>query len=181
MQWRYLLKRYATLLVTLLLVLIVAFSSSSNAQKRSKRRTAKPTPTPTPVVDMRPEATQVAEQIKNVTKFLYIYGKVQNSLEIADEQAKRGQTDAKIVEENKKSKDLLVVNITGLRTGINNLLKGWEGNTRVQTQALRLAKASDAVAVAEQNAAAGRYREAADALVIAVERMTDTMISMKQP
>jgi hypothetical protein len=176
------LKRYATLLVILLLTLVFAFSASSNAQKRpSKRRPAKPTPTPTPVVDMRPEATQIATQITNVTRFLYIYGKVQNSLEIADEQAKRGQTDPKIVAENKKNKDALVVNINGLRMGINNLLKSWEGNSRLQVQSLRLVKAVDAVAVAEQSAAAGRYREAADALVIAIDRMTETMITMKLP
>jgi hypothetical protein len=166
----------------MLFTLIFALSASSNAQKKQqRRRPAKPTPTPTPVVDMRAEATQVADQIKNVTKFLYIYGKVQNSLEIADEQAKRGQTDPKIAEENKKSKDALVVNINGLRMGINSLLKGWEGNSKLQLQSLRLVKASDAVAVAEQNASAGRYREAADALVIAVERMTETMIAMKLP
>jgi hypothetical protein len=176
------LKRYATLLVIMILALVFAFSASSNAQKRgSRRRPTKPTPTPTPVVDMRTEAAQVATQITNVTKFIYIYGKVQNSLEIADEQAKRGQTDPKIVAENKKSKDALVVNINGLRMAINNVLKGWEGNSKMQVQSLRLIKASDAIAVAEQNAAAGRYREAAEALVIAVDRMTETMISMKLP
>jgi hypothetical protein len=175
------LKLYATLLVILLLTLVCAFSTTSNAQKRKPRRPTKPTPTPTPVVDMRPEATQVATQITNVSRFLYIYGKVQNSLEIADEQAKRGQTDPKIAAENKKSKDVLVININGLRMGINNLLKSWEGNSRLQVQSLRLVKAADAVAIAEQNAAAGRYREAADALVIAIERMTDTMISMRLP
>jgi hypothetical protein len=182
MEWRYLWKRYSTLLVILLLVLVFAFSISSNAQKRpSRRRPAKPTPTPTPVVDMRPEATQVATQITNVTRFIYIYGKVQNSLEIADEQAKRGQTDPKIAAENKKSKDALVVNINGLRMGINNLLKGWEGNPKLQVQSLRLVKAADAVGAAEQFAAAGRYKEAADALVLAVDRMAETMVSMKLP
>jgi hypothetical protein len=166
----------------MLFALVFAFSTSSNAQKKQqRRRPAKPTPTPTPVVDMRPEATQVATQITNVTRFIYIYGKVQNSLEIADEQAKRGQTDPKIAAENKKSKDALVININGLRMGINSLLKSWEGNPKLQVQSLRLVKASDAIAVAEQNAAAGRYREAADALVIAVERMTETIISMKLP
>jgi len=164
------------------LALIIVLSVSSSAQKKpGKRRPAKPTPTPTPVVDMRTEAAQVADQIKNVTRFLYIYGKVQNSLEIADEQAKRGQADPKVVADNKKSKDALVVNINGLRAGLNNILKTWEGNTKMQTQSLRLVKAADAIGASEQYAAAGRYKEAADALVIAVERMTDTMISMKMP
>jgi len=164
-----------------LLALVCAFSIPTNAQKKapSKRRPAKTTPTPAPVVDMRNEAAQVAEQIKNITKFLYIYGKVQNSLEIADEQAKRGQSDAKIVAENQKSKDALVVLINGLRMGTNNLLKSWEGNSKLQVQSLKLIKASDAIGMAEQYAAASRYKEAADALVIAVERMTETMISMK--
>jgi hypothetical protein len=177
------LKRYTTLLVMMIsIALIIVLSVSSSAQKKpSKRRPAKPTPTPTPVVDMRTEATQVADQIKNVTKFLYIYGKVQNSLEIADEQAKRGQSDPKVVADNKKSKDALVVNINGLRMGLNNILKTWDANSKMQVQSLRLVKASDAIQAAEQLAAASRYKEAADALVIAVERMTDTMISMKMP
>jgi hypothetical protein len=176
------LKRYTTLLVMISLALIIVLSVSSSAQKKpTKRRPAKPTPTPAPVVDMRTEAAQVADQIKNVTKFLYIYGKVQNSLEIADEQLKRGQADPKVVADNKKSKDALVVNINGLRAGLNNILKTWEGNNKMQVQSLRLVKASDAIAAAEQLAAASRYKEAADALVIAVERMTDTMIAMKMP
>jgi hypothetical protein len=176
------LKRYATLLLIMLFALVFVFSASSNAQKRqTRRRPTKPTPTPTPVIDMRPEATQVATQITNVTRFIYIYGKVQNSLEIADEQAKRGQPDPKIAAENKKSKDVLVQNISGLRMAINNLLKEWEGNPKLQVQSLRLVKASDAIGAAEQLAAAGRYKEAGDALVIAVDRMTETMISMKLP
>ncbi|MBO0799486.1 MAG: hypothetical protein J2P31_11755, partial [Blastocatellia bacterium] len=153
------------------------------AQKKppAKHRTGKPTPTPTPVVDMRNEAAQVAEQIKNITKFIYIYGQVQNSLEIADEQAKKGQTDAKIAAENQKSKDALVVNINGLRAGVNNLLKSWEGDNKMQTPSLRLAKAADAIQVSEQLAGAGRYKEAGESLIAAVERMTETMISMKMP
>ena len=177
-------KRYTTLLVmiSLGLIVVLVLSVSSSAQKKStKRRPAKPTPTPTPVIDMRTEATQVADQITNVTKFIYIYGKVQNSLEIADEQLKRGQADPKVVAENKKSKDALVVNINGLRAGLNNILKTWEGNNKMQVQSLRLVKASDAIMAAEQLAAASRYKEAADALVIAVERMTETMILMKMP
>jgi hypothetical protein len=170
------LKRTSIFVLTILVALFVAEQASSFAQ-RPKRRPATPAPTPAP--DMRPEALQVAEQIKNVSKFIYIYGKVVNSLQIADDDAKRGQASPAVQAANKKSKDALITNINGLRAGLNTLAAKFQANSRLQVQYLKLSSATEAIASAEQLATAGQYDEAGKALVTAVERLTDTLTTMR--
>ncbi len=128
---------------------------------------------------MRAEATQVAEQIKNFSKFVYIYGKIANGLEVAEDQVKRGQSSPQVEAKNKQSKDAVVTSISGLRTGLSNVARNFQGNPRLQVQYLKLSQAAEAAASAEQLATAGRYDEAGKALVIVVERLTDTLISMR--
>ncbi|MCI0338918.1 MAG: hypothetical protein L0226_15195 [Acidobacteria bacterium] len=173
-------KRYTILTLTILLALVCAHQTPSNSQTRPKRRA---TPTPAPVIDMRPEATRVADQIKNFSRFLYIYGKVQNSIEFAEEEAKRAQANPKVAAPNpalnKKNKDDIVASINGLRTGLATLVNSWQGNPRLQIQYLKISYAAEATASAEQLATAGRYRDAGNALITAVERLTDTLISMR--
>jgi len=128
---------------------------------------------------MRPEALQVAEQIKNVSKFIYIYGKVVYSLQIADDDAKSGKASPTVQDANKKSKDALITNINGLRAGLNTVAAKFQANSRLQVQYLKLSFAAEAIATAEQLAKAGQYDEAGKSLVIAVERLTDTLTTMR--
>ncbi len=140
--------------IALALAVTFVLPPSSLAQKKPRRRPA--TPTPTPVLDMRTEATQVSEQIKNFSRFIFIYGKIANGLEIADDQAKRGQVTPQIEAKNKQSKDAVVANISGLRAGLGNVVKSFQENPRLQVQYLKISYAAEAAANAEQLAAAGR-------------------------
>src|SRR5262245_3154602 len=128
---------------------------------------------------MRAEAAQIATQIKNVSNFLYVYGKIVNSLEVADEQVKNKQTSPEIQAKNQKSKDALILRIRDLRAGLENLAKSFQANQRLQVQYLKLNFATDAVTNAERLATAGSYEEAGKALVLVIERLTDTLISMR--
>lgn len=128
---------------------------------------------------MRPEALQVAAQIKNVSNFIYVFGKIVNGLEIAEDQAKRNESSPAIQAKTKQSKDALVARISDLRAGLENLARSFQANPRLQVQYLKLSYATEAAANAERLAAAGRYDEAGKTLVIVIERLTDTMISMR--
>ncbi len=128
---------------------------------------------------MRPEALQVAAQIKNVSNFIYVFGKIVNGLEIAEEQVKRNESSPAIQAKTKQSKDALVARISDLRAGLENLARSFQANPRLQVQYLKISSATEAAANAERLAAAGRYDEAGKTLVIVIERLTDTMVSMR--
>ncbi|QQS46729.1 MAG: hypothetical protein IPM66_23045 [Acidobacteriota bacterium] len=165
-------------IIMMLGLLIVLWSGEAVAQK--KRTTRRPPATkPAPVVDMRPEANLVSEQITTFTKFLYVYGKIVYGLEFADEQAKHGQSTPEVAAQNKKSRDALIANIGGLRTGLEKVVQEFKANPRLQVQYLKLSYASEAATNAERLASANRYDEAGQALVTAIERMSETIISMR--
>ncbi|HKQ72955.1 MAG TPA: hypothetical protein VJ810_04450 [Blastocatellia bacterium] len=170
-------KRISIVVLAALIAIVCAQEEFSQAQKRKPTRSVKPTPTPVP--DMRAEASQVATQIKNVTNFIYVYGKIVNSLEVADEQVKNKQTSPEIQALNQKSKDALILRIRDLRAGLDNLAKSFKANQRLQVQYLKLNYATDAALNAERLATAGRYEEAGKTLVQVIERLTDTVISMR--
>ena len=168
----------------LALALLVLFSTPAMiiAQKKPpakpRRRTAAPAPTPTPT-NMVEAANKVAEQLKLVSRFIYVYGKVANGLEIAEDQAKRGETSPALVAGNQQVKQNIVANLNGLKTGIDKIALEFKSNDRLQVQYLKLTGASDAVSGAEQLAVAGRYDDAGKSLVTAVERLAETIISLR--
>ena len=170
------------------LIVLIALCAASQAhslaqqkqqpkqQKKRPTRGVKPTPTPTP--DMRAEASEVVTQIRNVSNFIYIYGKVVNSLEVADEQAKSNLASPETQARIKESKDKLIAKIKDVRIGLEDLASKFQANPRLQVQYLKLAYATEAALNAERLAAAGRYNDAGKFLVTAVERLADTIVSM---
>lgn len=170
-------KRYSTTILMLLLAVVCSFPLASVAQKKTRRSVPAPKPTPTP--DLKVEAGQLAEQIKNFSKFIYIYGKVVNGFELADEQARTGKMTPAATAKNRESKEALITNIRNLKTGVENLTQSFRNNSRLQVQALKLSFAIDAARDAEQLAAAGRYDEAGKSLVTVIERLADTMLAMR--
>lgn len=159
----------------------LAISSAQQKRPRQKKPSTSVKQKPTPTPDMRAEAAQVAAQIKNVANFIYVYGKVVNGLQIAEEQMKTDQASPETKSRNKESKDKLIVSMNRLRSGLEGLASGFEGNPRMQVQYLKLAYATEASLDAERLAAAGRYEEAGRMLVAVVERLTDAIISMRLP
>ena len=180
-------KRISIFVLAALIAIVWALQTSSLAQKpqtssstaQKKRPATRAKPTPTPVPDMRAEASQVATQIKNVSNFIYVYGKIVNALEIDEDQVQHKETSPEIQAKIKKSKKLLIARIRDLQTGLENVATGFQANPRLQVQYLKLTHATDAVLNAQRLASTGQYDEAGKSLVAAVERLTDTMVSMR--
>jgi hypothetical protein len=59
------------------------------------------------------------------------------------------------------------------------LTNNFQANPRLQVQYLKLAYATEAALNAERLAATGRYNDAGKFLITVVERLTDTIISMR--
>ncbi len=169
-------------LALVLLIICVApammIAQKKPAAKPKRRTTAPPVPTPTPT-NLTEAATHVADQLKLVTRFIYVYGKIANGLELAEDQAKRGQTSPTISSRNQQIKESTVANISALKAGIDKVAMELKSDDRLQVQYLKLTGASDAIASAEQFASAGRFDEAGKSLVTAVERLAETIIALR--
>jgi hypothetical protein len=154
------------------------------AQKKPAPKTRKATPAPTPAptpagISNLDAANKVADQLKLVSRFIFVYGKIANGLELAADQAKRGESSPTITARNEQVKLSTVNNIAALKEGIDKVGTELKANDRLQVQYLKLTSASDAVANAQQLAGAGNFDEAGKALVVAVEKLTETIISLR--
>jgi hypothetical protein len=121
----------------------------------------------------------VAEQLKLLTRFIYVYGKISNGLETADEQAKRGQTNQALQAQTQQNKAGVVANIDGLRVGLDKLERSFQANPQLQRQYLKLSGSAAAITNAAQLAAANRFDEAGRVLLGVAERLADVMVEMR--
>lgn len=156
------------------------YGQTKRKATRPKSRTTAPAPEPVPPpVNLTAESAFVAEQIKIVTRFVYVYGKVANGLELAEEQLKRGELSPTAQANNRKTKDAVVTNINGVRTGLETLASRFQANVRLQVQYLKLSYAAEAAANAERLVTMGRFDEAGKSLVVAVERLAEVMQALR--
>lgn len=144
----------------------------AKSQKSQKRP---PAAAKRPAADLRP---QVAEQLKLLARFLYLYGKISAGFETAEEQARKGEMPESLAAKNKQNKASVVANIGGIKTGLEKLQDAFRANPQLQRQYLKLLAASDAAANAEQLAKADRFDEAGRALVGVAERLADLLAQM---
>ncbi|NOT60913.1 MAG: hypothetical protein HOP19_11905 [Acidobacteria bacterium] len=132
-----------------------------------------------PAVNLAAEAALVAEQIKLITRFTFVYGKVMNSLEMAAEEEKKGRASAAVIEQTRKGREAIVANIADLAAGLDKVTARMQANPRLQVQYLKVSYAAEPLANARQLAAAGQLNEAGKALVLAVERLADAMLALR--
>ena len=164
-------KKTLAVLLLIMCTMPVVLVAQKKPAPQPRRRTTAPTPTPTPI--LRAAATKVADQLKIVTRFVYLYGKITNGLEFADEKTKAGEAKPDVTAKIQQGAKAVVASIAGLKEGINKVAMELKTDDRLQVHYLKLTSATDAISNAEQLAAAGRFDEAGKALVLAVEKLAD--------
>jgi len=159
--------------------IVIAVSTAVMAQSRtrqtSKKQAAPKTTAAAAAAAIRSEgATRVANQIKNLSKFLYLVGGVVKGIEAIDAASKDGQTSPT----NEKNKAQLRASFTDFRVGLDSLEVYFRSTPELQPYYTKLAGSASGAAAAEQQAAAGHFNEAGNSLLGVVGRLTDVLVVM---
>jgi len=151
--------------------------SVSSAQKRRTPAETAATVDSSPV---RTEAaTKVANQIKNLSAFLYLLGGIAKRIEEIDAAAKTDQNNS-AAQQNEQNKARLKSSFADFRAGLDQLEIYFRSTPGLQSYYLKLAGSAEGAAAAENLAASGRFDQAGRALLGVVNRLTDTLVSMRQ-
>jgi hypothetical protein len=173
------LKPIATTLLTLLLLApSTAFSQTRN------RSTNRPKPTATAgaqrVAQVRTQgATRVAEQIKFLTKFIYLLGGVTSSIAAVDEAARRNEASPTVVQQNQKSKAQVRTSIQGFRETLDKLEIDFRATPELQPFYIKLAGVAAGAATAEEQAARNQFDASGRQLLNVINRLTDVLLLMR--
>ena len=168
-------------ITALLLATIVLFPVTSFAQtrKRTATKSSRASATPKAGEIQRQGATRVADQIKILTRFIYLLGGVVKGLEGVDDDARRNGSSPARVEEITKSKARVRANIQSVREGLDKLEIDFRTTPELQRYYIKLAGVAAGAASAEDLAAANQFDKAGRTLLEVVNHLTDVLLEMR--
>ena len=166
------------LTATILLTSSSAFSQSRTRSTRSK--------TPAPSATQRVSevrtggATKVAEQIKFLSRFMYLLGGVTSGIAQVDEAVRRNEASPAVIQQNQQSKATLKSSIAGFRETLDKLEIEFRTTPELQPYYIKLAGVAAGAATAEQQAAANQFDASGRTLLNVINRLTDVLVVMRQ-
>ena len=172
-------KRIAT--ASLVAILIAPAATLGQTRSRSSRpRPAPKTTTSTVSAARTAGATRVADQIKNMTKFIYLLGGVTSGIAAVDEAARRNEASPELVQKNQQSKITVKTSIQNIREALDKLETDFRATPDLQPYYIKLAGSAAGAATAEEQAAANQFDAAGRSLLNVVNRLTDVLVIMRQ-
>ena len=154
-----------------------AFSQTRNRRSvaTSQRRT-----TTTAVTDaQRAGAARVGDQIKVLTRFIYLLGGVAKGLEGVDDAARRNEAPPAVLEQAAKNKATVRSSIQSVREGLDKLEIDFRTTPDLQRYYIKLAGVASGAANAEEQAAANQFDRAGRTLLGVVNQLTDVLLEMQ--
>ena len=169
--------------ILVLLLMAVIFSPATVLSQTRTRRSAPATPrkpAATAATEVqRAGATRVAEQIKTLTRFIYLLGGVAKGLESVDEAAKRNEASPAILEQTAKNKATVRTSIQTIREALDKLEIDFRATPNLQRYYIKLAGTASGAATAEELAAANQFDRAGRTLLGVVNQLTDVLLEMR--
>jgi len=170
------LKRLTVLLIAILL--LCSANALGQTRKRTSRTSSRATkPAPSSGIHQAGK-TRVADQIKNLTRFLYLLGGVAKGIEAVDEAERRKEASPTIMEQAKKNKDTVRTSIKSVREGLDALEIHFRTTPELQRYYIKLAGVASGAATAEDQAGANQFDRAGRSLLDVVNRLTNVLMEM---
>jgi hypothetical protein len=175
------LKRIAiTLMTVVLLTPATAFSQTRNRSSAKPKTTPAQTQARALSQARTAGATRVAEQIKFLTRFIYLLGGVTSGIAAVDEAARRNEASPALLQQNQQSKARVRSSIQGFRETLDKLEIDFRNTPELQPYYIQLAGVAAGAATAEEQAAANQFDAAGRTLLNVISRLTDVLVVMRQ-
>ena len=169
-----------------LLILVVATlaTSATFAQTRNRSTSSKSKSTAAATTQRVNEvrtggATRVADQIKFLTRFIYLLGGATSNIMAVDESIRQNQASPDAAQKNLAAKAQVRNSIQGFREALDKLEIDFRSTPELQPYYIKLAGVASGAANAEQQAAANQFDGAGRSLLNVVNRLTDVLLAMR--
>jgi hypothetical protein len=144
-------------------------SSASSSQKR--RGASSSSASKLDSTTLNAARIKLADRIKSLSQFLYLYGRLSKDLELTGAQGgSSGDAD--------RNKSALLASLRNVREGLDDLATQFRTTPGLERQSDMLASAAQRAADAERSAAAGQYHQAGLTFVEVVKQLADVLVDM---
>ena len=174
-------KKFPALLALAMCLAFLAFSA--NAQKRkssTSKRASKPAAEARTSAggELKAAAAKVSTQLKNLTRFLYGFGNVAQVIEDLERDIKAGKASRNAPDLNQKNKRAVLTTIRDFRAGLAALEVEFRTKPALKNYLFQINGITDLSGNAEDQAASGQFIEAGKTLVLAVDKLVDTLAAL---
>ncbi|HBB88684.1 MAG TPA: hypothetical protein DC047_13825 [Blastocatellia bacterium] len=160
-------------------VVLFPVTASAQSRKRTTTKSSRSSAAPKASDVERAGAQHVADQIKTLTKFIYLLGGVAKGLEGVDDAARRNEASPAIIDQAAKNKATVRNSIQNVREGLDKLEIDFRTTPELQRYYIKLAGVASGAANAEDQAAANQFDKAGRTLLDVVNRLTDVLLEMR--
>ena len=169
-------------ILVLVCLLLLSTTALSQTRPRTTKRGTQPAKTSAQQASAEAKtagATRVADQIKNLTRFVYLLGGVAKGIEQVDEAARKNEASPAALQQNEQNKLKVKDSLRNVREGLDQLEVYFRATPELQGYYLKLAGSASGAATAEDQAAAGHFDQAGRTLLGVVNRLTDVLLLMR--
>lgn len=163
---------------------LFGLSLEANAQRRrAPRRRAATTTTAAATAaansaEVKANARKVSDQLKNVTRFVYLLGGIAKNIEDIDRDAKTRKLSTAALNTNETNKKAVVQSLANLRAGLTALETEFRSKPALKLYNFQIQGISDLGSQAESLAVSGQFTESGKVLLSIVEKLSDTLVSL---
>lgn len=173
----------SSLIVALLLLFPVVASAQTRGRRSTTQRRRTPAATSTTAARRASEElaagrTRVAQQIKDLTRFIYLYGRITKDLEASEAQARGSGAASQQAALSNQTRTKLRSSLQNVREGLDQLEIYFRTTPALQRYYIRLAGVAAGAAGAEDRVAANQLDQAGRLLVDVAGRLTDVLAQM---
>ena len=133
----------------LITVILAPFAGFAQTRKRTAAKPTHPAAAPKAADIQRDGAARVAEQIKILTRFIYLLGGVAKGLETVDDATRRNEASVAIIDQAKQNKATVRSSIQSVREGLDKLEIDFRATPELQRYYIKLAGVAAGAANAE--------------------------------
>jgi hypothetical protein len=148
--------------------------SGRRSNQRNTNTTAQPAADP-----VRTGAERVAEQIKSLGQFLYLYGPIARELQGNEAAAQNNQLQPAAAEAVQRNKGKLRDAFRSYRQRMDDLESAFSSSSELRGYYNRLLGVAARAASAEEQVTAGQYDQAGKSLLEVLNRLTDLLAGMR--
>jgi hypothetical protein len=171
------LKRATILALTF--ALFLPLTAMSQTRKRTSRKPTTTNSSTQPATAVHDGATEVANQIKTLTRFIYVLGGVAKGIEQTEGAVRRNEASPAIVAQLQKDKGTVKTSLQSVREGLDKLEIRFRSTPELNRYYTDLVGSAAGAANAEDQAGAGHLDQAGRSLLGVVNRLTDVLLEMK--
>lgn len=169
-------KRITMIVLTCLLALSASNAFGQTRRRTTSRRLRPPATNQSAAVPAATVASRVAEQIKSIGRFLYLYGPVSKELATNEAAAQNNPSAADTIQRNKTR---LREAFHNYRVQMDELETTFSSSSELRPYYTKLLGVAASAAQAEDAVAASRYDQAGRSLLDVMNRLTDVLLDMR--